>query len=208
MAGNLRMAELLSEAMDARLLDVHTAIPAVVDRFDDGENTVDATPAVKHVVPALDGGIRSEKMPTINDIPIAWPGSKTCYIKWQIPVGSTVLLIFNEACIAQFRDTGQVSEPGDLARHDLSYPYAIPIRGPKEGPAAVGATFVVEGPEIKLGGAAEELVALASLVKDRLDTIQQTFDAHVHPAPGGATSPTGTLIGPLGDVAASKVKAE
>jgi hypothetical protein len=52
-----------------------------------------------------------------------------------------------------------------------------------------------------------QFVALGNLVQSALDDIQSTFDAHTHPAPGGTTSPTGTLLGSLGPVAASKVKA-
>lgn len=71
--------------------------------------------------------------------------------------------------------------------------------------------------KVHLGGgtAAADFVALAALVKARLDTIQTTFDAHTHAVgtTGSATAQTGTaaatltLIGPLASVAASNVKA-
>lgn len=64
---------------------------------------------------------------------------------------------------------------------------------------------------LKLGAGASQFVALANLVKARLDTIQARFDAHVHPVPApvsaNTTAPT-VLIGALGDVAATKVKAQ
>lgn len=62
---------------------------------------------------------------------------------------------------------------------------------------------------IKLAGATD-FVALAALVKSRLDQIQAMFDAHVHSGgtiSGNTGAPTAT-IGSLGDVAASKVMAE
>lgn len=68
---------------------------------------------------------------------------------------------------------------------------------------------------IKLGANAANFVALANLVKARIDTIQQAFDAHTHIGTATvSTGPVGTIaapaspIGALDAVAASKVKAE
>jgi hypothetical protein len=40
--------------------------------------------------------------------------------------GDHVALLFSEWSYSQWRETGEVSKPGDLTRHDLSYPFAIP----------------------------------------------------------------------------------
>lgn len=68
---------------------------------------------------------------------------------------------------------------------------------------------------LKLGANAANFVALANLVKARIDTIQQAFDGHTHvgtatisTGPVGTIAPVASPIGPLPDVAASKVKAE
>lgn len=209
--------ELLNEFVDSRLLDVHTAIPARVIEFHDDESTVDALPVVKARVPSVDGGTKAEAIPTIYDVPVAWPGSGSVFMKWPIPKGSHVLLIFQESCIAQWRDTGEVSEPGDLARHDWSYPYALPIRGPhfsgrsgpSEEPGAVGDDLVIEAPGLKLGSGASDFAALAGLVMDRLNAIQQAYDTHTHADPAsGSTGTPSAVIGALDPVAASKTKVE
>ena len=59
-------------------------------------------------------------------------------------------------------------------------------------------------------------MALSNLVKDELDAMASTFDAHIHittatvgaTAVPGVIAPTTTPQGPIGDVAATKVKAE
>jgi hypothetical protein len=71
---------------------------------------------------------------------------------------------------------------------------------------------------IKFGENATDFVALASLVKQRIDDIQSKFDAHTHPAGSlldstsnpvtGTTAPTLDQLGPQDGVAATKVKAE
>ena len=73
------------------------------------------------------------------------------------------------------------------SRHDLSGAVCIPIWA--------------------TAGQVAQFVALANLVKARLDSIQTWLDAHVHPTalgPSGASVPP---LGPLADVAATKVKA-
>lgn len=62
--------------------------------------------------------------------------------------------------------------------------------------------------ELKLGASASAYVALANLVKARLDTIQAAYDAHTHIETGGTTDPPDPPIGTLADVAATKVKAQ
>jgi hypothetical protein len=70
--------------------------------------------------------------------------------------------------------------------------------------------------DLRLGDPnADKFVALANLVKDRLDTIQSHFDNHTHIITvvdtGGATATAATpanAIGSLADVAAENVKAK
>lgn len=62
--------------------------------------------------------------------------------------------------------------------------------------------------EIKLGDLATSFVALADLVKARLDTLQNAHDTHTHAtAPTGPVSVPSVIVGPLAGVAATKVKA-
>lgn len=71
------------------------------------------------------------------------------------------------------------------------------------------AVYLAADGKVHLGGgtAASDFVALAALVKARLDHIQSIFDAHIHPSTSGTISPSVTPIGALASVAATKVKA-
>jgi phage gp45-like len=64
------------------------------------------------------------------------------------------------------------------------------------------------GRHVKLGSGATEFVAMANLVKARVDTIQQAFDGHQHAETGGTTSTPIAPIGALAGVAATKAKVE
>jgi phage baseplate assembly protein V len=63
--------------------------------------------------------------------------------------------------------------------------------------------------EVLLGSdAATAFVALANLVKSELDTIRSQYNGHTHVETGGTTAVPVPLIDPIGDVEATKVKAE
>src|SRR5262249_11872108 len=75
-----------------------------------------------------------------------------------------------------------------------------------------GPVIEIDPSFVQLGAADGQFVALANLVKARLDSIQSAFDAHTHlysPGPGGPapTAPPPIPIGPLAAVAATLVKA-
>jgi hypothetical protein len=174
--------EVLDAAMTARLRSVHTAMVGAIRSYSEAEQTAEVTLAV-HLETA-DGVF--EELPPLGDVPVAWPGA------WA--AGDTCLVVFAEESFAKWFDTGSVEPPEVLRRHGL---HAVCI------------------PMVARAGQAVQFVALANLVKARLDTIQQAFDAHTHAVAttGSATAQTGTaapttsLIGPLADVAATKVKA-
>lgn len=212
------LQSVLAEFMRAALGEVHVAIPAKVVAFDDSANTVDVEPVTKRRVRSDSEGTVAEKMPVIQDVKIAWPCSNNCYIKWPIPVGSFVQLLFNDRSTEVWRDTSQSnSEPGDLAEHDMSYPTAIPGLRPDvfgllgQDIPAVGSAMVLEAPEVKIGEGATDYGALATKVNDALSTIYDWMGTHVHsgvttgPGSSGPSVPPGS---PFDDVKASKTKIE
>jgi hypothetical protein len=107
-----------------------------------------------------------EEVAPLGDVPVAWPGA------WA--AGDSCLLVFCEESFAKWWDTGSVEQPEVLRRHGL-HAVCIPI--------------------VARAGQAVDFVALAALVKARLDAIQQAFDSHTHTVSG--TCPPGTSGGPL-----------
>jgi hypothetical protein len=123
-------------------------------------------------------------------------------LHFRVPVGAEHLLL--SPC-------GETSAAVMVGAHKRS---AMPKDKIGEGEGGLHylgtfAVFVGKDGTVHLGGGigASDYVALAKKVDAALTTIQSTFDAHTHPAPGGATSATLTLIKPLESTAASKVKA-
>ena len=196
------LEEVLRAAVDGRLFDVHTALPAKVEKYDAAEQKIDAKPLLKRAVITEDGEEVSESLPVITDVPVVFPRGGGFFISLPIAQGDHVLLVFNERSIDKFvAGGGEEVDPVDVRMHDLSDPVAIPGFYPfsnalgdadsedlviaKEG----GVRIHVKQDEIHLGEKdAAEFVALADKTDQRIsdletavsDIVNNHANAHTH----------------------------
>jgi hypothetical protein len=65
------LAQLLHQAIDNRLLDVHTALIARVESYDAERQQVNVSPVLKRQVKTLDGTWVSEQLPVLCNRPLS-----------------------------------------------------------------------------------------------------------------------------------------
>lgn len=221
MASEPTDAELIRTALDSRLLSLHTSMPGRVVAYNPLLKTADVLPVIKRAVPTSDDDIAHEELPVIHNVPVEWPGGGGFAMQFPVAPGDHVWIIFSEAATAQWRLTGQVSEPGDLRRHDLSYAMALWIRGsnldvgtplvpPTEARMDCPAPFVFA--DGATGQALAQFVANATLVTVALEALKTAISAApTAPNDGGATFKA-ALVASLAawpaPIAATKLKAE
>lgn len=211
------LAQLIKQAIDNRLLDVHTAMIGKVERYDAEKQLLDVAPMLKRHIKDIAGSWQSEELPMLCDVPILFPCAGGYFISFPIQPGDFVQVIFNEANIEEWFDESAPTIV-DNQRFTLQGAVAIPGIFPSSN-ALTGAhktNFVmgrergvqihVDDQTIRLGSAdAAEALAMASKVKEELEKFRSTFNGHVHAAHG---SPTVSQIAPISDVACRKVVAE
>lgn len=212
------LQEVIADAIESRLLEVHTSIPGKVVSYDKKSQTAEVAPVVQRAEPRDDGSSALTPLPSIPNVPVSWHRGGGAGLTMPLKAGDHVLLVFSEAAFGHWRASGELAPPGDLRRHSLGYAYAVPGGGPEsqalDDAAGDGEVVLTVGDNVfRVGGASADMVALAKLVQLALDKIQATFDAHTHmhppgPSPPAPTSPPASPIGPLGPVAATKLKAE
>lgn len=214
------LAEVLRLHSDARALDLHTCLPGIVNSYDAAKQVAEVLPVIRRAVPDGDGGTELEDIPPLPNVPVRWERAGGYYVHFPLAKGDHGWLIFSEAAIALWRTTGQVSEPGDQTRHGLSYPFFLPGAWPDadplpDAPADGEAVIIVPAGgvvRVSEAGQAAQLVALADLVKARLDALQNAHDTHTHvlalSAGTGTAATTAAPVGPLGPVAAKTLKAQ
>lgn len=189
------LAEVLEGAINARLLDLHTMLPGRVESYDAAKQVADVTPVVRRPIRTDDDDLDHEELPVIANVPVQWPRGGGFSLHFPLAKGDHVMLVFSEAAIAQWRESGELSDPGDLRRHDLSYPIAIPGISHEVAPLAdtpatgtgtitVGAGGVLR---VSTAGGTADFVALATKVSTALTDLKNAINGWTPvPNDGGA----------------------
>lgn len=202
------LSDVIRQAIDNRIADVHTCLPGRVKAYNPATQQADVEIVVKSAVEASDGSTVSEGLPVIPSVPVAWMRGGGYSLQFPLAVGDFVWLMFSEAAIGNWRLTGQVSEPGDLARHSLSYPVALPCVAPDLSPLppTIGNEALMECPgKLRIGGPLAQAVARADKVNEELEKIANAFETFV-PGSGGASFPNAYTSAT--DVSADKLETE
>lgn len=206
------LAEIIRRAIDARLLDVNVSCTARVEKFTPGPPgppVVDAMPVIRRALLDEEGTVTHEELPVIPNVPVIYPrgSGDSCAITWPLAKGDYVQLVFATQAFAQWRESGDISDPGDLRLHSLANPVAIPGIGPKLSTLPMDpAALVIEAPMVKVGPLAAEFVVLA-------DKLVTAINGHSHTVPiigpaGTTASTTPTTPITAADIQSTKLKAE
>jgi protein gp138 len=149
------LAEVVTDAIDSRLLDLHTCMPGIVRTYDDVKGVCKVQPAVKR---KIDGEL--ETLPEIENVAVMWPGAGGAVLKMALAAGDMVWLMFPETDWARYRESDSVTEPGDITRHDLTGCVAYPMARVSP-PAALGPGWYTTVP-VYVGAPTATSVALAA----------------------------------------------
>jgi len=219
------LAEIIRSALDARLLDLHVALPCRVESYDATAQTVEVMPLVRRAIEDDIGETQHEDLPKLPNVPVLFPRSAAFSATWPLAPGDTVLVVFCSSAIGNWRESGDLADPGDLRRHDLSHAIAIPGIAPDGDTIPTSSTAAVlevnpPATHVEVGSTSATFVALAALVESLVDDLADAIlNAAVTPNDGGAglqTAAKATLTGlgwtgttpPTDTTAATKLKSE
>lgn len=205
------LATLIREAIESRLVDVHTSIPARVQTYDAGAQTADVRPELRRVVRRADGTRASEDLPVIPCVPVQFLSAGDFFFAVPVGPGTTGLLVFTEYSIDRWRSGDSLVDPGDERRHGLSGAVFVPgLRSSSAPLADVDGTnlrfgksggYVVEvtDSEIRMPNDATNFLARADRVLSELSAIVNAYNLHTHT---GVTAGVGTSGGPSAPIPA------
>lgn len=216
------LPEILDDHRQSILGELHISMPGRVKSYDAAKQTAEIVPCIRGTIPDGDGNTLHEELPVLPNVPIAWPRGGGFYMHFPLAVGDHVWLVFNTTSFAQWRATGEVSDPGDLRRGTISYPWAYPgaapdaqrfTDAPASGQAVLGGgVFRVGGPGATFVASAPKVDADHSSLKGMLTAFATACAAAaVEPALGPAATTLQSALGtwPAADgTAATKLKAE
>lgn len=147
------MPNAVRRAIDARLREVNTCIPARVEAFDRSNRTVTAQPLVKVAYLDESGVRQTEALPAVTNVPVAYPHVAGRGMTFPLRKGDTVLLMIAQASIDRWFATGGLVDPGDDRHHAISDAFAIPgVMADADAEEVHESATVISGDEIHAGG--------------------------------------------------------
>lgn len=112
---------------------LYTSLPAVVIAYDSASQTASVKPVVKKVLWDQDDQPVYEEYPTIPGVPVCFPRGGGFFISFPVTAGDHVMLVFSKQSFADWRTTGELSEPRDKRLHGFGNAVAIPGVFPRAG---------------------------------------------------------------------------
>ncbi len=213
--GGVSAAPTEEEALDivirSYLQDLFTALPATIVEYDAKKQTCVVQPQINRQIETINGGELSEALPTIPDVPVAFPRSASMFLSFPLQPGDAVMLVFQMRSIDTYmagRGEDPV-DPVDFRIHDITdavaypglYPVARALKDVDQTNLVIGNDagglqlhITPDGTlEIKVDGEADEFVALGNALQQFYDTQVKVFlETHVHPTGVGPSGPATT----------------
>lgn len=189
MASTPTLAEAIRRALEARASEICTAIPARVESYDPATQRCSAQPLIRRGYEDETGARQVERLPVVTDVPVVFPGAGAYSITFPVAKGDTVLLVFSQASLDKWLQSGKDIDPLDDRRHSLTDAIAIPgLRhaAHPEGGSAAGA-LVLTAPAIHAGGTAA--LALASELEGLRAAIADALNGNAIPGVAGGLGP-------------------
>lgn len=212
---------ILNAIKASTMADLRVAIPARVERYDPGTQTIDAQPLVQDSYTDENGERVTENLPVVTSVPVIFPGGGGFRLVFPLQQGDTVLLVFNDRALDAWQSGGNLATPADDRRHELTDAVAIPgLHADNAAWSDAGEAVITIGRDGDNG----DYAALSSKVRDEIQALRDTVNAlvstyngHTHvvsgsvsgPSVSGTAAPTtaqGTAPAAVGDVASQTVK--
>lgn len=105
--------------------NIHNCLPCIVQHYNRKQKTVDVQPAIRERFVGQDGRIQYVNYPLLINVPVAFPSAGKFRIELPISKGDECLVVFSDLAIDNWWKDGNIQNPVELRRHDLSDGIAI-----------------------------------------------------------------------------------
>ena len=171
------------ELITAARMDLHTAMPGIIQSFDAARMTCTIQPAIRGAIIAPNGRAEAADLPLLVDCPVVFPGGGGYILTYPLKAGDEALIVIAERCIDAWWQSGGVQAAAEYRLQDLSDGFVIP--GPRSQPHVVAGGVGMTGAELRTDSGTTVL----RLKGNQVELV----------APGGVTfdTPTLTLTGDM-----------
>lgn len=125
------LTEVMKNAIDQTLTNVHTSMPGVIESYDFATGLASVKPSFKR---KYAGETESTEYPVVSGVPVIFPRVANAFLRLPVAKGDNVLLVFAERSLDKWMERGGAVAPADPAKFGLNDAVAIPGLYPKTNP--------------------------------------------------------------------------
>jgi hypothetical protein len=119
----------ITEQIETRLRDLHTALPGVIVSFNSAKQTAVVQLAIRRVFVLQDPGqpavVSQVNLAPCVDVPVLFPGGGGFFLTFPVAEGDECLVLFSERAIDFWFQNGGQQLPSEYRLHDLSDAIAL-----------------------------------------------------------------------------------
>lgn len=120
------LSEVIRQAVNDALIEVHTSMPCRVESYDASKQCVNLQPLIKQAFLDEESTRVAARLPVLVNVPVQFPGSGNFRITFPLAVGSEGMAIFSESSLDTWLDQGGEVDPNDDRRFHLSDAFFLP----------------------------------------------------------------------------------
>lgn len=118
-----RLSQLLEVVIDARLRELHFALPGQVTEYNSVTNQVSVRPQIKRKYKGAD---TAHDLPIVNNVPVVFPRTANAHLSLPLAVGDFGQIVFNERSLDLWQERGRAVDPEDPRKLDLNDAVFLP----------------------------------------------------------------------------------
>lgn len=122
MSSPVTLSDAVGSAIDYKLANVNTALPAQIVSYDYVKRMASVQPVLNKVY--TDGTI--QQMPIVSNVPVVFPGNNVFNFTFPVLVGDYCLLVCSQRSLDDWIYQGGIVSPTDPRKFSLSDAIAIP----------------------------------------------------------------------------------
>lgn len=124
--------------------NIRCCIPGIVQSYNRANNTAEIQPAIREEIVNEDNSVSYVNLPLLINVPIMFPKCAKGGLSFPITQNDECLVFFSDLSYDNFWKSGDIQNPVEVRRHDLSDGIAIPTAISQKNTKQIGRNLALE----------------------------------------------------------------
>ena len=152
------------------MFNLRCCIPCIIQSYDAAKGTVECQPAIREKIINQNEENEYRNLPLLLNVPVVFPSNSEYAVTFPLEKGDECLVLFSDLSIDNFWEKGNVQNPIEDRRHDLSDGIAIPCN----------LSLASKKPELKISVENGDIKFTGSYGSFTGNEIYNTINSHYH----------------------------